>query len=215
MTISVNWGTDKIINIPQADLTHIGGTLYELDTNAFRLILKDLEDDPNEGMIWPDTHRHNTEVTVAGVTFARTIEIINGYKVQFEDGQYTVLLTGSNNNIFDVQNGVLVQNQVQVVPGNSAGLQVVETGVSGLTASESAALLQLSTDYSSLDDRVGFLEAMARAKKKVARSVSKLLLTDSVSGRSFEADLFKDEDETLPYAGEGIEVQGEITETTP
>ena len=126
--ITVGWGTDKVIHVQQSDLTHISGTLYELDTDAFRLALKNLEDDPDQGMVWPDTHRHNTEVTVAGVTYARTIEIINGYSVEFDDGQYTVRLVGSNNNIFDVQSGILVQNQVQVIPTNSAGLITVATG---------------------------------------------------------------------------------------
>jgi hypothetical protein len=122
MAISVNWAT-KVITIPQADLTFISGTLYELDTDTFRLALKDLEDDV-EGMPFLDTHRHNTAVTVAGTTFARVIEIINGYSVEFEDGQYTVRLVGSNNNLFDVENGILVQNQVQVIATNSAGLIV-------------------------------------------------------------------------------------------
>lgn len=121
--ISVDWANKKI-NIPQSDLTLVGGTLYELDTDALRLMLKNLEDDVT-GMPFPDTHRHNTEVTVAGTTFARVIEIINGYSVQFTpDSQWTVRLVGSNNNIFDVENGILIQNQVQVIPGNAAGLIV-------------------------------------------------------------------------------------------
>jgi len=57
-----------------------------------------------------------------GVTYARVIEIINGYQIEFVDGQYTVRLAGSNNNFFDVENGILVQNQVQVISTNSAGL---------------------------------------------------------------------------------------------
>jgi len=126
MAITVNWAT-KVISVPQADLTLIGGTLYELDTDLFRLALKDLEDDP-EGMPFLDTHRHNTEVTVAGTTFARVVEIINGYSVEFEDGAYTVRLAGSNNNIFDVENGILVQNTVQVIAQNSAGLIVTSSG---------------------------------------------------------------------------------------
>lgn len=126
MPISVDW-PNKLISVPQSYLTLVGGTLYDLDTDAFRLDLRSLEDS-DEGMPWPRTHRHNTEVTVAGVTFARTIEIINGYQVEFEDGQYTVRLVGSNNNIFDVEGGVLVQNQVQVIPGNSAGLIVTSSG---------------------------------------------------------------------------------------
>ena len=130
MTISINWAT-KVINVPQADLTHISGTLYELDTDAFRLTLKDLEDD-EVGMPFPDTHRHNAAITVAGVTFSRVIEIINGYSITFEDGQYTVRLAGSNNNFFDVENYILNQNQVQIISGNSAGLITVIQG-SGVT----------------------------------------------------------------------------------
>jgi hypothetical protein len=93
-------------------------------------------------MAMPDTHQHNTEVTIAGITYARTIEIINGYSLEFEDGQYTVIIEGSNNNFHDVLNGILVQNQVQVIPTNSAGLQIVSVG-SGLSTEEHDALMQI------------------------------------------------------------------------
>jgi len=143
MALSINWLT-KVITIPKADLTFDSGTLYGLDTNDLRKWLKDIEDN-EEGIAHLDTHRHNTEVTVAGVTYARTIEIINGYSITFEDGQYTVILSGSNNNIFDVASGILNQNQVQVIPTNSAGYIVVETGVSGLTGAESTKLDNIDT----------------------------------------------------------------------
>lgn len=116
--VSVAWATG-VISVPQSDLTFISGTLFELDTNVFRLALKALEASA-EGMAELDTHQHNTEVTIAGVTFARTIEIINGYTVVFEDGQYAVSLVGSNNNIFD--EGIIVRNQVSIIPTNSGGL---------------------------------------------------------------------------------------------
>ena len=120
MALTINYDT-KVIEVPQADLTLISGTLYELDTNQFRKDVMAILDD--ETHIWMDNaFVHNTEVTVAGTTFARTVEFINGYSIEFEDGQYTVRLTGSNNNVFDVQNGVLVQNQVQIIAQNSAGL---------------------------------------------------------------------------------------------
>lgn len=120
MAITVNWNT-KVISIPQDDLSFISGTLYEADTNSIRLQLKDIE--ATEGMPFDDTHVHNTEVSVAGTTFARTLEIVNGYSVQFTpDIQYTVRLSGSNNNLFDVEGGVLIQNQVQVISQNSSGL---------------------------------------------------------------------------------------------
>ena len=126
MAITVNWPT-KVISIPQADLTLVTGTLYEADTDAIRLELKAIEAD--EGMPFEDTHRHNTEVTVAGTTFARIIEIINGYSIQFTpDSQFSVRLAGSNNNFFDVENGILVQNQVQVIAQNSGGLIVTTAG---------------------------------------------------------------------------------------
>ena len=139
MAIIVDWPT-KTISIHRTDpeVSNVTGTLYELDTDAFRLTLKNLEDD-EAGMVWPRTHKHNTEVTVAGTTYARFVEIVNGYKVQFlPDASWTVRLAGSNNNLFDVENGILVQNSVQVIPGNSAGL--ITTDTSGLTAIEAVAL---------------------------------------------------------------------------
>ena len=126
--MSVDW-PNKLITVPQADLSLVSGTLYTMDTETyFRTSLMALMDD-EQGMAWPTPLRHNTEVTVAGVTYARTIELINGYQVQFTpNSQWTVRLEGSNNNLFDVENSVLVQNQVQVIPTNSAGLQTVTSG---------------------------------------------------------------------------------------
>lgn len=89
----------------------------ELDVNALRLALKGLEDDP-DGMPFPSTHNHNTEITLAGLTYARAVEIINGYTVQFEDGQYTVNCVGANHNLSDVK----VANQVSLIVNNAAGL---------------------------------------------------------------------------------------------
>ena len=126
MAISITYAT-LVIYVPKTYLTLESGTIYTLDSDVLRLDLKDLEDD-EEGIAHPDTHRHNPEVTIAGVTYAKTIEIINGYSIEFEDGQYTVIIEGSNNNFHDVLNGILVQNQVQVIPTNSAGLIVVEGG---------------------------------------------------------------------------------------
>lgn len=137
MAISINWGT-KVISVPKADLTLISGTLYELDTDWFRLQLKDLEDsDP--GMAYLDTHIHKTESVLSGVTYARIFEIINGYTVTFEDGNYAVNLVGTNNNILDVTN----RNQVGVGSGNSAGLQIVTSG-SGLDAGQDALLTAIA-----------------------------------------------------------------------
>ena len=131
MAISIAYDT-KIISVPQAYLTFVSGTLYTLDSNQFRKDVMAILDDQTH--IWmPDAFQHNTEVTVAGETYARTIEFINGYSITFEDtgAAYTVKILGSNNNIFDVDGGILnPTDKVTVVPTNSGGLIVTETGAS-------------------------------------------------------------------------------------
>ena len=120
MAISINWGT-KVISILRADMTLIQSSpteIRQLNLDTFRLTLKNLEDSA-DGMAFERTHSHNTSVTVGGVTLARVIEIINGYSVTFEDGQYAVNLVGANSNVADVVN----VNQVSVRSANSAGLQ--------------------------------------------------------------------------------------------
>jgi len=111
-------------------LTQASPEIRGLNLNTFRLDLKDLEDD-DWGMIFPDTHRHNTEVTLGGITLARTLEIINGYTVTFEDGQYAVEAKEANSNLADVMN----VNQVSLRTFNSAGLITVTSG-SGLSTEE-------------------------------------------------------------------------------
>jgi hypothetical protein len=116
----------KVITIPQADLTLVSGSLYELDTDQFRKDVMALL--ASENYIWmDDAFVHNTEVTVVGTTFARTLEFINGYSITFENLVYSVRLAGSNNNIFDVENGILnPSGNVTVIGQNSAGLVVVD-----------------------------------------------------------------------------------------
>jgi hypothetical protein len=131
MSITIDWKL-KIIYIPKSFMTLIQSSpeIRGLNLNNFRMALKDLEDS-EEGMPFPDTHRHNTEVSVGGVTLARVIEIINGYTVTFEDGQYAVNMSGANSNVADVVN----VNQVSVRSANSAGLMTVSIG-SGLSTEE-------------------------------------------------------------------------------
>jgi hypothetical protein len=118
--VTVSWNT-KIINVPKTAMTLVTPSppfdIYELAIDAFRLRLKDLEDN-EEGMPFLTTHNHNTIVTVGGVTLARVVEIINGYTVTFENGSYAVNLVGANSNIADVTN----LNLVQIRAANSAGL---------------------------------------------------------------------------------------------
>ena len=113
----------KVITIHQSDLTLVTGTLYELDTEAVFRAQVNAWLASEYGMYSVDVIDHSSEYTVAGVTYARKIEVINGWSVTFDpDAQWTVRLAGSNNNLFDVENGILNQNQVSVIGQNAAGL---------------------------------------------------------------------------------------------
>jgi hypothetical protein len=118
MAITVNPLTD-VIYVPKADLTLIQASpeVRELDLDWFRLELRDWEDS-EEAMPRPKTHNHVTETTLAGLTYARIVEILSPYTVEFEDAQYTVNCVGANHNISDVK----VANQVSLIINNAAGL---------------------------------------------------------------------------------------------
>ena len=136
MAISVDYsGATFRINVPQADLTHISGTLYELDTAAFWEELKALEA-CECGICFEDMQSYNPSYTVFGSTYAPKVEILNAtnssntevYEVFFNpDTNYSVKLVNSNNNIADLQNAILANTVTQVIPTNSVGLQLVET----------------------------------------------------------------------------------------
>ena len=122
--MNIEWGT-KIINVLKADMTQIQSnptSIYEMDIDDFRTTLNDLSDDA-EGMPFDTTHQHVAPVSLGGVDLARVIEIINGYSITFEDGQYAVNLIGANSNIADKVN----VNQVSIRSANSAGL--VDSGL--------------------------------------------------------------------------------------
>lgn len=128
MAVSIDWPTG-VISVPQADLTSLGGGIYELDVDDLRLALRALEDD-EQGIVWPVTHTHNTTVALSGVNYARTVEFINSYTIDFEDGTYTVKCVGANHNIGDVK----VVDNVSLLIGNSAGLIQVTSGSGVLPA---------------------------------------------------------------------------------
>jgi hypothetical protein len=97
-------------------------------------------------MVHPKTHNHNTAVTIAGVTYARLIEILAPYTIEFEDfghPGYTILMYGSNNNIF--AEGIIVTNHNSVLGQNSAGLIQVSSG-SGLSTEEHDKLMTLPAE---------------------------------------------------------------------
>lgn len=124
MAISIDWPT-KVISINKSDMVQIQTTpveIYQMNMDALHLVLRNLEDD-EVGMAFETTHSYSDPVSVGGVILARVVEIINGYTVTFQDGQYRVNLSGANTNLADVTN----VNQVSVASSNSAGLQDLST----------------------------------------------------------------------------------------
>lgn len=119
MAITLDNGT-LVFTIPQSDLVSLGGNEYELNTETkLRADINALMDNENE-IVLATPITHNTEITFGGVTYARTIEFINGYTITFstEAAPYRVNLIGSNNNLTDVLN----LSDASVIPSNSAGL---------------------------------------------------------------------------------------------
>lgn len=113
--ITVNWPS-KSIYIPKDYLTDLGDDRnWELDVNQLRLDLKDFEDS-EIAIAFPDTHKHEVSNVI------ESFEIINGYTVTFEDGQYIVNLVGPNNNISQVT----TVNQVWIISNNTAGVVTTE-----------------------------------------------------------------------------------------
>lgn len=119
MAITVNWITG-IISIPKADTTLVQTSpteIREINLNSFRLILRDLEENP-DGRPWPRTHDHFAPITISGTQLARVVNILDPYTVTFENGTYAVNFVGANTNLADKTN----VNSVSIRPNNSAGL---------------------------------------------------------------------------------------------
>jgi len=113
---------------------------------------------------------HYPSYTIAGTTYASAYRLTQLYAIQFEDGNYSVRLQGTNNNLFDIADGRLIKNNVLVIPGNSAGLQIITTG-SGLSA-EQIATLTLIADYSAtIDGKVDGISTSALTSSDVATAI--------------------------------------------
>ena len=153
MAISVDPAT-HIIYIPKADLTLVQASpeVRELDLNAFRFWLKDWEDGA-EGMVQPKTHKHNTEATLSGLTYARIIEVLPPYTVEFEDGQYTVNCIGANHNVSDVK----VANQVSLIVNNAAGL-ITNTAIE-YSSFNGGVMIDVNSPYSGTLFPIGTVQA--------------------------------------------------------
>lgn len=206
-----------LILIPQDydHLTLIPGTgsapngAWTLDTLAFWADLKALEA-AETGIVFGDLQAHNSSYSVAGTTYADAIQLqceIAFYNaVPNED--WTVVLEGSNNDIFDVANGIYVPSKgtghITVVPGNSAGLVVIES----LQAADVQAKLDALIAAEALTQEQ--LEAERTTVKSVApfSQAGKVVLRNTTVSKRWEADAWEDEDQTIGYRGSGLESVG-------
>ncbi len=140
MALSIDYSTN-VISVPQNYCTSLGGGKYELDVDQFRLDLRGLEADET-GICFATTHNHNTALTLSGTTYARSVEVLSPYTINFEDtgSPWTVVCTGANHNVGDVK----TVDHVSLIIGNSAGLIQVTSG-SGLSTEEHNQLFKALT----------------------------------------------------------------------
>jgi hypothetical protein len=180
-------------------VVQVSPEVRQLDLDAFRLTLRQLES-TDLGVPFPDTHRHNTEYTISGFTYARAVEIINGYTVEFEDGFYGVAATGANANVLDVK----VANSVSFNSQNSGGLIV--TADSGLTPGESATLSNIETIVQAIQSVIDFVVKLLRNRRETNPSTGVQTIYDDDSITPLvSGDLFEDVAGTQPYQGQGAD----------
>lgn len=156
-----------IVTIPKADLTVIdaGNEVYELNILDFWAQIHDLQDDP-DGMAFPAIMDSTPPTTLGGDTYARVVRIVNGWRIQFEDGQYQVNFTGANTDIASNR----VQNQVSLNTANSAGLV------------QSALLDQISVLVDELHKLQGLSSGNPMTVTETSRTVADINLTISGDG---------------------------------
>lgn len=220
-SLSIDWvGADAnppyraLITIPQ-DYDHMNevsaGVLYELDTDALWADLKALEES-EVGIVFKDLQARNAAYTVAGTTYAPAVFM--QCDVTFEDlgalAVYTVQLVGTNNDLWLPKNAggnLVTQPNVVVSPGNSAGLQLVQS-----TDGQSieAKLDQLIADQELTQEMI---EAERTTQASVAPignpgTPGKVVLRNITVSKRWEADAWEDEAQQTGYRGQGLESVG-------
>ncbi len=123
MAYSVNWAT-KVVTIPKSDTTlvSVSPDVRQLDIEDFWKAIIDIEDS-DEAMAFPPIIENTAPKALFSLTLARTVLVINGYSITFEDGLYSINIVGGNSNLDDP--GIVNKNSVGVNTKNSAGLIVV------------------------------------------------------------------------------------------
>jgi len=118
--ITINWAS-KVITLARTYSIYIDPDTVELDVNDLWEDLHNIQD--GEGITFDDIFLNNEPISFSGITLSRVFQIINDYKIEFEDGLYAVNVVGANNNLLDVR----IFNSVSVNVTNSAGQVVSDT----------------------------------------------------------------------------------------
>lgn len=148
MATSVSWSTAGfgVIFVPRADMTLVQPSpeVRSINVNTLRgdvgALFASVEGGP-----YVKPFIHNGEITIAGVTYARSVQFL--YAVEFEDAQYEVRPFGANHNLLDVH----VVNQVSISSNNSAGLISVATLAADAAVARKAATNRLEVDFTAQD----------------------------------------------------------------
>lgn len=186
---------------------------YVLDTKALWLDLKALEAS-EEGIVFADQQTHNSEYTIAGTTYADAIGFLCeiAFYNAVPDEDWSVILEGSNNDLFDIVNGIYVPSKgtghITVVPGNSAGLVVI-------TSTDTAAI---ETKIDDLIAKQALTQEQIEAERTTLLSVApmttpgKVVLRNTNVNRRWEADAWEDSAQTIGYREKGLESVGMFVE---
>jgi len=206
-----------LVLIPQDydNLTLVSGSApngsWELDTMAFWDDLKSLEE-AEAGIVFNNLQSHNLPYTIAGTVYADALamECEIAFYNAVPDEDWTVVLIGSNNDLFDIAGGVYVPikgtGHLNLVSTNSAGLVITDT--SGLTAGESAALLNIDANVTTLLAAQDLTNEQAEAERTTDPVLGKLILRNTTTLERWEADALEDASQITPYKGEGLESVG-------
>lgn len=114
MALTVDYSSAPyLITVPKSDLTLIEGTKYQIDVDELWLLLADFSDNPNTMPHPVLYHRVPATSTTPSIT-----EIdLDYYRIQFENGLYSVNIVNGNTNVREAE----IKNQVSVNTNNTAG----------------------------------------------------------------------------------------------
>lgn len=154
--------------------------------------------------------------------------IVNGWRFRPYEADHTLRLVGNvgKDDGEELVNDTVGAYRVRVENVVSAIVEVRESGVSGLTPTESQALIDIAADQATITTAIGDInnvlaaqlavitgiEAMNIAEHITSPTTGLVVIRNTVEQRRWEALGWEDEARTIPYRGEGLEVVGQLTE---